>query len=810
MIIESVRFVNCTRFKLGGHSNLIVRPKALLQMIIGTNGAGKSSFADLAFSPLTPSHHDFGENGAWEWICNMDGSRYALAAEFDKKRYSFLKDGVELNPGKTITVQNQLVEEHFRYDRLLHDILTGNAKFTSMSPQQRSNAISKISNVDFSYAFSKFNEWRKGYNSSSSVVKFLSGRLAEEQEKLISDEDKKVLRENVSRLSAQLETIRQLDRPVDYKQHLDGGESINQLINEFHQYADEFLKAELPVVEGKSKEEVLSLSTALATRLSDSSKSLEEIGERLSKAESRKERVLKSLVQSDITSLEAEVKKAEDMLNSIPTKNIDIPDEWLIRCDDIIAGLTYSLSALSPSLLQDKEEFKTVTVQMNNSILELNKAKHLLENLSQKMIELTSEKEISCPSCSFVFRPGVNHSDITGLQQRLLQGESFVTSLDDKNRTIQDRYNELYEVNNAYDTLLQLRETNYERAKGLFTYIDSLGGFSKGRSLINNLAIYSKEVEYRERRQMIIRGLEHNRVALESSKGANESKDKIIEEYTTIETEYSHAWKIVDDYRKKRKSFDKSSSYLEQYEFLYERAMSAHEAIKAEVILTLGGIYRKVLNDEVERLQTGLAINANALSDNDVIETIIKDLSKQLSKAKTEMSAHKLLMDAMDPKTGLIAEQIRVQIGTIVNGMNNMIASVWNYPLTLDLPSEEEGKLNYKFPMWVDGTFRDDISKGSSSMKAIVNTTFSILAHYSFGLSGYPVYLDEFDGTFDGVHSDNVIKLVKDLADSGRFNHVIIISHNEKIQKAFPTAEVLILDERNLDDSPLTNLHKVR
>ena len=94
--------------------------------------------------------------------------------------------------------------------------------------------------------------------------------------------------------------------------------------------------------------------------------------------------------------------------------------------------------------------------------------------------------------------------------------------------------------------------------------------------------------------------------------------------------------------------------------------------------------------------------------------------------------------------------------------------------------------------MWVDGTFRDDISKGSSSMKAIVNTTFSILAHYSFGLSGYPVYLDEFDGTFDGVHSDNVIKLVKDLADSGRFNHVIIISHNEKIQKAFPTAEVLI------------------
>ena len=70
------------------------------------------------------------------------------------------------------------------------------------------------------------------------------------------------------------------------------------------------------------------------------------------------------------------------MLNSIPTKNIDIPDEWLIRCDDIIAGLTYSLSALSPSLLQDKEEFKTVTVQMNNSILELNKAKHLLENLS--------------------------------------------------------------------------------------------------------------------------------------------------------------------------------------------------------------------------------------------------------------------------------------------------------------------------------------------------------------------------------------------------------------------------------------------
>ena len=52
-----------------------------------------------------------------------------------------------------------------------------------------------------------------------------------------------------------------------------------------------------------------------------------------------------------------------------------------------------------------------------------------------------------------------------------------------------------------------------------------------------------------------------------------------------------------------------------------------------------------------------------------------------------------------------------------------------------------------------------------------------------------------------------MVGLVRDLADSDRFNHVVVISHNETIQNAFPNAEILVLDDRNLDMNKAMNTH---
>src|SRR5690606_6530232 len=127
------------------------------------------------------------------------------------------------------------------------------------------------------------------------------------------------------------------------------------------------------------------------------------------------------------------------------------------------------------------------------------------------------------------------------------------------------------------------------------------------------------------------------------------------------------------------------------------------------------------VDEQIRKLQTTLAINETALSDNELIENIIADLRKQLAVKTVEEEAYKILADAMSPKSGLIAEQITQQIGSIITGMNQMIKRIWGYPMHVDFVVPESGDLTYKFPIHVDGRERSDVSKGSDSMLDIVN-----------------------------------------------------------------------------------------
>ena len=174
-------------------------------------------------------------------------------------------------------------------------------------------------------------------------------------------------------------------------------------------------------------------------------------------------------------------------------------------------------------------------------------------------------------------------------------------------------------------------------------------------------------------------------------------------------------------------------------------------------------------------------------------------MERQLNETTIREKAYRALVDALSPKTGLIAEQIKEQIGSMVGVWNTFIKKVWNHEFFIELPSEDGGDLNYRFPIVKEGVRRSDVSEGSSSMKDVVDVAFPIIAQMSIGKEGFPIYLDEFGGTFDAVHSENVIKLIKDLSDSRRFGYVVLISHNESVQNAFPDADIIVLDDRNIE-----------
>lgn len=805
MLIEYVRIVNCNRFALGNKKDITLRPRSKIQMIMGTNGSGKSSFMDLCFNPLSPAPADFDEGGYWEFKCSHRGSVYFLSADYNKRKYSFFKDGGEnLNPGGTITVQDTLVEQHLGYTRFIHSLLTLSNKLTQMGPRERGDVISKVSKEDLTFAYAKFREWTKEFNASRSIQRFLLGRIAEEETKLMPEEDKKTILENIKRLKTELQSLMSLDRP-EYDPAVDVG-SLEDYKKAFYDQADKFLSIDPPVLEGKSQEEVQAQINSLEGKLEMMQQEIKVISDEASQAQNRKVE-LDRLGNTNIEEINEEIRKLEDYIAQIPEKAIDIPDELMVKDDVLINTLISKLGCLSDNPEESSVKYREA-FDMSNRINEaLNKSNYAINAIQERIESMLAVKDITCPHCTKAFKPGVDESELGNLQERLLRGRQYVFELNKKNDTVSGELTLLEDHKSAIEAVYAIRDKNYQNSRGLFMYIDSLGGFRKGKVLISHLSIFSREVTNHIRRKKIVNRLDVLKKVLNEHAGKNMEMVQVAEEHARLEAIYQtkfDQFKLLTSDRLRKVD---SMKNLGEYGRAFEATMASYDKLVSAVKNVLVKEYVQMVDGEISKRQSSLALNENALSNNELIETLIKDFNNQLNKASLDVKTYKALVDTINPRTGLIAERMHAQVGSKVDGINKIIKKIWNYDFIVKMPSLEGGQLDYKFPIEVDGTVRSDISKGSGSMVHIVDTSFAALVHHSMDMEGYPIYLDEFDSTFDAVHSNNMIHMVKDLADSGRYGYVIVITHDEDIQNAFPEAEILVLDDRNLTSNKGVNTH---
>lgn len=806
MIIEHVRIVNCNRFALGERRDITLRPRSKIQMILGTNGSGKSSFMDLCFNPLSPPPGDFEADGYWEFKCSHKGSVYFLSADYSKKRYSFFKDdGEDLNPGGTITVQDTLVEQHLGYTRFIHQLLTLSNKLSAMGPRERGDVISKVSKEDLTFAYSKFREWTKELNANRSIQRFLLNRIAEETVKLMPEEDKQQIVLNIKALQSELRTLMTLDRP-ECDRDIDLA-NLNDLKEAFYKSADRFLAMDPPVLEGESAEAVQSRVDSLSGQLVAMRQEIKTISDAASKVQNRKVE-LDRLGNSNIEEIQSEIIKLEEYIAQIPEKVIDIPDELLVKDDLVINTLISKLGCLSDTPEAFNVQYKE-QLELSNKITEaLNKSNYAVSAIQERISGMISVKEITCPHCQMAFKPGVDVEELSTLQERLLRGRQYVFEMTAKNDTVLGTLSLLEDHKSALEAIYAIREQHYATNRGMFMYIDSLGGLRKGKGLISHLAIYSREVTNCLRRAKIVERLDVLRKVLNEHAGKNLELVQVIEEHNKLEALYQSKFTDATVVAQERTGYVNALSYMNGYERAYTAVIDAYNRLRAGVMGLLTKEYVLLVEDEISKRQSSLALNKSALSNNELIETLIKDFNNQLKRSSLDVKTYKTLVDVINPKTGLIAERMHAQVGSKVDGINQIIRKIWNYDFSVKMPNlEAGGQLDYKFPIVVSGVERPDISKGSGSMVHIVDTAFAALVHHSMDMEGYPIYLDEFDSTFDAVHSNNMIRMVKDLADSGRYGHVVVISHDEDIQNAFPEAEVLVLDDRNFTVNKNINSH---
>ena len=155
----------------------------------GVNGAGKSSiFNEL--SPLPANMDDYLADGYKKIVIEHNNSEYILTSQGKRPgKHSFLKDGEELNPGGTLTVQYELVENFFNYTPAYHRVLQGKLLFTEMSAKERRDWFADISGMDSDFVMKFWDKIRAGQRDNTGALKNIKNKIAEANLQLLDDKE---------------------------------------------------------------------------------------------------------------------------------------------------------------------------------------------------------------------------------------------------------------------------------------------------------------------------------------------------------------------------------------------------------------------------------------------------------------------------------------------------------------------------------------------------------------------------------------------------------------------------------------------
>lgn len=803
MYFEYVRATNCNRFSIGGNRTIIIRPEAKIQMVLGTNGSGKSSLLSICFSPLPPDPNDFDAPGEWEVHILHKGRRYELSAKYaEKASYNFIVDGEEQNRGHTITIQLELVKQHFNYTRELHQLFTGELDFTKMTPQARRDWIAKLSTVDFDFAFKQLARFKKGRTAASNVVDFLSGRLNEESTKLLNPDDVAEMKANVAELHETLDML--MREPRCDKPEISEAE-INAKYALVMEDMESFMTSEYPRVPDGDEPSLDEQLAQLAIIISELNGESRVRGERLANADSKFERV-KNMMTMDPKVLESQRDALQADLSAIPSKRVDIPDELLVPADEAIQALKLEL-AQTPDTLYPPSDLFAFTDKLTQITLKRNKVIHTLNEIVSEIQHIEKCAEISCPNCATRFKPGIEPGRLEQLHGRVNKGEEVKAEVSKEWVETEEQYNLVKIGSDALNVLVRIEEDYSTKYPGLFMYLRAQGGMSLGRGLLQYIAIYEVEVNRHIKRERIQTQLSQLNAALEQyEKDAGDFR-ALEEEYNSAQEAYTEVHRQLQLVKADYNALLQEVNDCRAWESHYDRANQAFERFREDLITYVHHEGDRVLEETIKKARATLGINEIALAENEMVQTLVKDLEVQLEKAKIEFEAYDKLVDVMCPKSGLIAEQLSAQLGALIGGMNQMIQRVWSYPLHIEVGDFEQNDLDYKFPIVADGIKRKDVAAGSDSLKEIVNRTFVIVSYFCLDLTDYPLYLDEPGRTFDAAHSHNLIPMIKDLTDSSRFSQIFLISHDSDTQIAFPNSQTIILDDRNINYPHIYNAH---
>lgn len=801
-------------------------PRNNMQLIIGSNGSGKSSVLE-EMTPLPAHHSNFAKGGRKTFVAIHRGVEYRLDSSYQRGsgQHSFVRDGVELNEGGTMAVQKDLVEEHFGLTREIHELLIGLTPFTALSTAKRREWLTKLTPVDMRYAFNMYNKVRSLHRDQLGVIKHITKRMGRENQDLPDDGEVSRYRQHIKQLTDKLDelfTHRQSNAAAAFTGKQDFEEQLRKRTDRARRLLAKqpTLPPEWNVTSAEGLAEALHRAhTEYQRRHAVLERMQEEHQQLLQQAPSRDD----SLSDEDITRLRQELQhKTHDVdrlaqelqryqgffplvelpLDRQPTQLLtSVFDEWQTLLQ------TFPENA-EGYFTQDKGRVTQERHQKASG--ERQKLDGQLNGLLTRLARLKGCESVQCPKCDHEFQPGVSERDIQGLEVTKAKMTAAIEQLD-KQIADDKQYLDDYEDYVGYVRRFRRLVNESVMFKPLWDVcVEEKVMFRQPRNYTSDAVAWYEAMQQRIAWQQAVQDQEtlaHRLRYVEAiDKQALTQQDQRRRD---LEVEIDQGTQELRGYRRQVQAMEETQRQLLDYERLLQETIGELEGFFRDLATQRDYLFQQAVVNETQHTQMQLAQTQETLSKIELREGVLNDLQQQHDQASQAHKDYGILVKALAPTDGLIGRYLMGFMQNVVKMVNAVIAEIWTYPMEV-LPSQvEKDELDYKFPLDVNNgaVTAPDISRGSASQRDIVDFAFKLLVMKFMGLEDMPLYLDEFGSTFDEQHRQNLIPFINQMLELNQIDQVFFISHYVTTHGAFNQAEVMVLDPRNVSVPQDYNQH---
>ena len=203
----------------------------------------------------------------------------------------------------------------------------------------------------------------------------------------------------------------------------------------------------------------------------------------------------------------------------------------------------------------------------------------------------------------------------------------------------------------------------------------------------------------------------------------------------------------------------------------------------------------------IDMLKQELVMISGKLDKFNYMITEEQSLSKEITDVENDINLLQILINELNPNTGLIGDSIKSFLGVFISEVNNIINRVWSYPLEVQALDGGDKGITYKFPVYTRGEYNSsDISNTSESMREMINIAFRLVSLKYMGMDKFPLMIDEFGSSMDEVHLINAYDMLEEISEVNE-SQMFIIAHIKSCYNRFKNAGITIVSSLNMDVS---------